>query len=616
MQEEIIEEIRKEKEKVTKKYKQTSPELQFYEQFLKNKDFSNPITYTNIKIKDFIIAYVRSQIKTYSFEELQKIASYLRTFFDETSFENINHTRKTMYYLASPKVYPIIRRFLEEKNITKRNYFLYRLVEKNDFDETMMNGVETMVKQQDGKLMEFVHEFAKNNEIWNDTLIFAYGLKMISERKKQLEIDLMIANNKIPLTAFDKNKIIIDTLKKDFAIKKLESHCRKIIKYYKIIKQKEKNTQTAEKHIIDRYNRLINTIKRTSNQEEITDYEKFISAIPNQELRIKILKYIYEHNKIYYNRLNQEYQSLSQNSILKYQRLLEKYYLSKYLDSKKIAQHYTYNDLKYLLENINNMTITNPQTIKKIILNTSKEYINQINDLIAEEILSKKTIAMHPEILEQDKNLVQNIKININNLETKNTDYKIFSKDQYPLLITPKTLSINLQTLKSYQLQELLENATDYTFLETADLEEKINLVLELGLEKALESDLGLLSYEKSRLNRLKILEQLNIPVTNDQLRAVLNTDKFIVPTNKIESYIIEKKLEDSTLQQLHISKEDIKETPRTYIYQDIYFSKNKVKKRKESLLSQGITPTISQMLFPTRPILPSKIETIKKLTK
>ena len=616
MQEEIIEEIRKEKEKVTKKYKQTSPELQFYEQFLKNKDFSNPITYTNIKIKDFIIAYVRSQIKTYSFEELQKIASYLRTFFDETSFENINHTRKTMYYLASPKVYPIIRRFLEEKNITKRNYFLYRLVEKNDFDETMMNGVETMVKQQDGKLMEFVHEFAKNNEVWNDTLIFAYGLKMISERKKQLEIDLMIANNKIPLTAFDKNKIIIDTLKKDFAIKKLESHCRKIIKYYKIIKQKEKNTQTAEKHIIDRYNRLINTIKRTSNQEEITDYEKFISAIPKQELRIKILKYIYEHNKVYYNRLNQEYQSLSQNSILKYQRLLEKYYLSKYLDSKKIAQHYTYNDLKYLLENINNMTITNPQTIKKIILNTSKEYINQINDLIAEEILSKKTIAMHPEILEQDKNLVQNIKININNLETKNTDYKIFSKDQYPLLITPKTLSINLQTLKSYQLQELLENATDYTFLETADLEEKINLVLELGLEKALESDLGLLSYEKNRLNRLKILEQLNIPVTNDQLRAVLNTDKFIVPTNKIESYIIEKKLEDSTLQQLHISKEDIKETPRTYIYQDIYFSKNKVKKRKESLLSQGITPTISQMLFPTRPILPSKIETIKKLTK
>ena len=616
MQEEIIEEIRKEKEKVTKKYKQTSPELQFYEQFLKNKDFSNPITYTNIKIKDFIIAYVRSQIKTYSFEELQKIASYLRTFFDETSFENINHTRKTMYYLASPKVYPIIRRFLEEKNITKRNYFLYRLVEKNDFDETMMNGVETMVKQQDGKLMEFVHEFAKNNEVWNDTLIFAYGLKMISERKKQLEIDLMIANNKIPLTAFDKNKIIIDTLKKDFAIKKLESHCRKIIKYYKIIKQKEKNTQTAEKHIIDRYNRLINTIKRTSNQEEITDYEKFISAIPKQELRIKILKYIYEHNKVYYNRLNQEYQSLSQNSILKYQRLLEKYYLSKYLDSKKIAQHYTYNDLKYLLENINNMTITNPQTIKKIILNTSKEYINQINDLIAEEILSKKTIVMHPEILEQDKNLVQNIKININNLETKNTDYKIFSKDQYPLLITPKTLSINLQTLKSYQLQELLENATDYTFLETADLEEKINLVLELGLEKALESDLGLLSYEKSRLNRLKILEQLNIPVTNDQLRAVLNTDKFIVPTNKIESYIIEKKLEDSTLQQLHISKEDIKETPRTYIYQDIYFSKNKVKKRKESLLSQGITPTISQMLFPTRPILPSKIETIKKLTK
>lgn len=249
MQEEIIEEIRKEKEKVTKKYKQTSPELQFYEQFLKNKDFSNPITYTNIKIKDFIIAYVRSQIKTYSFEELQKIASYLRTFFDETSFENINHTRKTMYYLASPKVYPIIRRFLEEKNITKRNYFLYRLVEKNDFDETMMNGVETMVKQQDGKLMEFVHEFAKNNEVWNDTLIFAYGLKMISERKKQLEIDLMIANNKIPLTAFDKNKIIIDTLKKDFAIKKLESHCRKIIKYYKIIKQKEK-TPRLPKNIL------------------------------------------------------------------------------------------------------------------------------------------------------------------------------------------------------------------------------------------------------------------------------------------------------------------------------------------------------------------------------
>ena len=54
-------------------------------------------------------------------------------------------------------------------------------------------------------------------------------------------------------------------------------------------------------------------------------------------------------------------------------------------------------------------------------------------------------------------------------------------------------------------------------------LEDKIDNILELGLEQFLEEDLNLLNKDKETLKKVIILKRLNIPINNmKELKSIL----------------------------------------------------------------------------------------------
>ena len=140
----------------------------------------------------------------------------------------------------------------------------------------------------------------------------------------------------------------------------------------------------------------------------------------------------------------------------------------------------------------------------------------------------------------------------------------------------------NLNILKQYNLLDLLYTTTNYQFLQQEALDGKIDLALELGRENELTRNLGLLNYNSTRWQRLRILEALNISVEEDMLDGTLHTDHFLVPDEKLNEYLDITPLP----KEISLNPEEIIESSRTYIYRGIPFSKNKVR-RNLSLLEK-----------------------------
>ena len=128
-----------------------------------------------------------------------------------------------------------------------------------------------------------------------------------------------------------------------------------------------------------------------------------------------------------------------------------------------------------------------------------------------------------------------------------------------------------------------------------------------------------MLSYDKSRMHRLKIvkeLEDLDVQVPKETLKTVLTTTQFIVSEEDIDSYIFEQELSEEEKESLTISTEDIIETTRCYYYQGLYFSKNKVNRTIQELENLNQPTTVANMLFTNRKLLPSEKEQLTGITK
>lgn len=174
-------------------------------------------------------------------------------------------------------------------------------------------------------------------------------------------------------------------------------------------------------------------------------------------------------------------------------------------------------------------------------------------------------------------------------------------------LIDNSILERNLNILRQYNLLGQLHTTTNYQFLQQETLDDKIDLVLELGRENELTHNLGLLNYDSIRWQRLRILETLNIPVEEDMLDGTLHTNHFLVPDERLNEYLDIAPLP----KEISLNSEEIMESSRTYIYRGIPFSKNKVR-RNLTLLGKE-NPDYIEVLTAGRQFTQKEIDTMKQ---
>ena len=292
------------------------------------------------------------------------------------------------------------------------------------------------------------------------------------------------------------------------------------------------------------------------------------------------LKLIYEHNKVYYEELENEYNRLNQNDSNKYVALLQKYNISfTQEDVKEIMRRNNIDDTSEIINNIVKLNLTTQNV--EILKHTSLDKFMRIKNLVDCGYISAKYLNNNEKFMWDESNLLDIYEENISYLDNFNLNPGMFINITDVIIYSFDSFSNNLKILNDYGLLKYLKNVDNLSFLRDINLVSKIDKFLELGYESFLENDLGILNL--SNLKRLDILKSLNMPITDiSTMYKVLSDQKFIIDDSKIDEYL-PNVVELSEKKNITSNLSDFRNTNRVYSIGDSLFSINKINRLLES---------------------------------
>lgn len=592
MQKEIINAIKEEQSHLKKALTEENPELTFFEEFLRKIDFANINTYNNISIEELIMAYVRSRDDSLSLKEIREIANNIVPVFEKCTSDEIHALLQLIDDFATADNYEeIMDALYSEDRIEVLEEFIEDCsgIEEQDY---VLPAARIMQKNEE--IIEFIEKFHENTNIWGYALLLVCTFYQIKEEERLLQ-----ENNERRLMLFPmapKN-----TLEESYDVSAIKDVAKPIPKYLNKLRKKQKERQREKQKEIDDYNKIIDVLKGTT--EEITNYRLYIAGLSNPKLRLEILKEIYQRNQAYYEELEKRYNEQVEKSEVGYETLCRKYKLSN-IDIEKIMNRYSYQELEGILGVLTEIGI---QDLATAIEDTSLETVREIVGLLDKKIISIDVIKATPDIWNTKKNYPKRINANVQKIKQITGSDELYKTRSWVTLIDNSILERNLNILRQYNLLGQLHTTTNYQFLQQEPLDDKIDLVLELGRENELTHNLGLLNYDSIRWQRLRILETLNIPVEEDMLDGTLHTNHFLVPDERLNEYLDIAPLP----KEINLNSEEIMESSRTYIYRGIPFSKNKVR-RNLTLLGKE-TPDYIEVLTAGRQFTQKEIDTMKQ---
>ena len=582
-------------------YNQENPELEFFSSFFENNNTNSIEGIKSINICDFITAYLKSHNQSLSIEQIKEEVVFDEDFIEYSTSTEFETIMAGLNYIVDTQSSTDLEKIINEKNEIIKNKLLTKMIKEKKLDSEEIKSLMFILsdyERKNIKIMDFIALFSKYEETFHELIALIYTIKLACETyDKSIEYINSISeieNIKVKEKTKEKeaNKNVRQLIKMEIFDQKLNG----IREYYHTIMSKEKNKKRTCKKTISVYNNLIATLLKEFKKEEITNYPQLIAKIPDENIRTEVLKLIHSHNLEYYNNLKSTYEELAENSILKYQVLLQEYGVQKdeyYVD---LIMKNSYEDTKYILEKLKKLNILEKDAIIEILQTSNKNIVDNIFRLIEKGILQINFIKHNKKIFDEYSQENKNLNENLNYLEEKNINALYFSNSQEILLLNSNEFSERMKILEKYELISSMNNEVKYDFFKEKDLDIRIDKILELGYEKMLEKDLNLLNYNDIKWKRIRILKELNIPINKEDLEEVLSTTKFMIADENLDDYIYNAvpynlSIKINNLTSVEEKEEtDLKLFPssnRVYNIGGILISKNKVKRNLEKL--QGI---------------------------
>ncbi len=318
-------------------------------------------------------------------------------------------------------------------------------------------------------------------------------------------------------------------------IKNILSLCEKIIECSRIQSDEWKKREAVYRSKISTYKKFLREMDAAFQKEEITNYANIIRDIDDENIKREFLRLVYQHNRIKYEEIDVEYESLSKNSLVNYLSTLKSNGIKKdEVDLIKVSKN-TCEDLDKMLK-ILNAIVGNKEIVIKIIENSNLENVMYFKELKTRGILSTKAFLNYSEIFDSNSVLRKVLDKNIETINNYNFDFTVFSKNP-EALIDNINLEENLEVLDSYGLIGSLKADKKYTFLNSNYLCNKIDKIIELGYEDLLIEDISLLN--EKNWDRIYVLKNMGLkPESKSELLKYLRDDKFFVSDDKLYLYI------------------------------------------------------------------------------
>ena len=312
----------------------------------------------------------------------------------------------------------------------------------------------------------------------------------------------------------------------------------KCISNYIILKEQQaKKHDRNVKREIDSLNSAFELLGKQLEKAEITNIDTIVDQVKDENIKFAFLQVIYSHNLEYYNSLENEIRVLEENSEIQYQALLNEFGINKSEYDVELIMINSIKDVREMLEFLSKLNISNKDKLS--VLNKSDlETVNTIKTHVNIGYLTIDFISTNIDLLISNSNKYNNYIKNICELNKYNINPNVFVNSLDILISDDKLISKNLEILNKYNLFATFKDANNYNFLLEANLEEKIDKILELGYESFLELDLNTLNSES--INRLELMKALNYPINSkEEFDKIIDSSKsFFVDDDNIDSYI------------------------------------------------------------------------------
>lgn len=577
----LLKQIEENKDNLYNKLNEPNEENEFFEEFSSSLSLNVIDNLTKLDVLDFVKAYLLVYSKNKSYEDITAVIEEISPFFE--------------HKLKSISFFKLVEDILELKDNVLKDDLIKLINGKskkllNSDDEKRVLMIKKIQKLENTKLQKFIELCYEDTETVGETcslLITMYNVRHVRQRFEAEEIRLNGMTNKEK----ELFKELVKKAEKDlfefkFKSKDVEESIDGIRRYASDVISEEKARKRKIKKNFSNYTYIESWIKRFKHNQEITTIPDEVMQLDDEELQKKILERIYNNNMSIYTQIEKKYNDLSSNSYNKYSLLLEQYGID--ISNYNIDITNDINEVEKILKLVSSLNIKSPHKIVEII-NTSKlEIVESINNLVKKGYIDNEYVNNNINIFSDSYiDLISNIE----EFKKEGLSLSSISKLKDSLCEDSDTIQRNIAVLKEYGLFSSLGDCSSASFLNIEQLEQKIDKLLELGMEQFLKDDLSLLNYEDSVYDKILLAYKLNIPIEDtNSLHNILSTP-FIVSDDDIDTYLfnVSRKKLDS-LEDTNINKDDLLEllekkqsSENVYDFDGVLISKNKVSRNLEN---------------------------------
>lgn len=552
-----------------------------YEEFVKNNPCNTVESFANSDIWEVAKYLYQITEPIATLEENKETIDNFKSFFDDIDSDLCCGMMGLFDELCSLGIVDEVVDFFEEPGVKKGLLKINKIDFKDNRLRDLIIDIKQLYKNDLLKISSFLKFYENDPEsitvIMN--LVLAHReLKKASDFTKNLKENGYCGYTKREEKRFLKSKVkfynkICDT----------KSILNEVSKIRNLVDDQRSRASKYEKNIrkeLYGYDKALTLLDVSLKRREITNAKEIIKNVKDEDMKKAFLKLIYEHNNVYYEELENEYNRLNQNDSNKYVALLQKYNISfTQEDVKEIMRRNNIDDTSEIIKNIVKLNLTTQNV--EILKYTSLDKFMRIKDLVDCGYISVKYLNTNESFMWDESNSLDIYEENISYLDNFNLNPGTFINITDVIIYSFDSFSNNLKILNDYGLIKYLKNVDNLSFLGDINLVSKIDKFLELGYESFLENDLGILNL--SNLKRLDILKSLNMPITDiSTMYKVLSDQKFIIDDSKIDEYL-PNVVELSEKKNITSNLSDFRNTNRVYSIGDSLFSINKINRLLES---------------------------------
>lgn len=564
---EIIDEVNYRLSQLEETIIEPDDELLFLRKFMAQTQVLNVENISEINECDIFLAALTSKTD-FPFQKLKNKVDRIRPLVDDpnTTYENLSNvfcgiianskfTGSTDNAIKENKLVGKIKKTIGDKKIIK-------VLKDNNLPETYLDSAKALIDivlLLNSDLIagynfedEIPEELGKDLEKRLDIFSDSYALINIIKSIKALyqgtnnhigifdESDNVIGINDESITKKQKKHINKQVSKLE-EYKKLVSCCKEINGYYiekenkltKLLKNKNKKASA--------YKNLLTNLEKISQSGEITNYQATLEDIPDDDLKLFFLQYVYENNLTEGRKVEEDYHKIFSKEKTDYVKILSEYSLPnnpEFLEC--VFKRYTAKELDEALSNLSNLRITNNEDICKILATSTSKTISLMKGFAEKEIISPDFCMTHMSIFLSESTIYKTALQNIQFFIDSDINPKYLYLNPNVLLTNSESLKERIEFLKDKNLLGSINKDSDITFLTADDLVERVAVATMAGCYTSVAENIELLNNSSTRWKRVAIMQSIDMPIPKEELSAFLDKDNFFIPDSKIDNYLPE----------------------------------------------------------------------------